>query len=241
MPGFSELFIFIPLFFVALTAIISLRAFVLDAQISLKMLSGLWMFNFLVEVAGYFLRGLSPEDRLYKFMYEDHVVADVVQNQWLYNILIFVNFIVLAKIFYHVLNSDYVKVTIQFFYILFTAFVMWNTILHQGLFSYQTLTFVVGGCFVMFLSGAYYWELLVSQENEKITRYPFFWISSGLIIYYGGTIPFLGMFNYLGNNFFEFTLFYQTYIFGGFYIFLNILIITGFLCSKNFQKSLSYS
>jgi hypothetical protein len=95
---------------------------------------------------------------------------------------------------------------------------------------------VVGGSFVMILALAYFWELLVSTENESITRDPFFWFSFGLIVFYGGTIPFMGMLNYLSERFYDFTVLYQLYIFNGFIIFLNSLILVGFLCRKTFQK-----
>lgn len=241
MQTFPEVFRSLPMVFLSLAVLASLRAFVLNAPLPLKMLSGLLIFSFIVETVGLYLRILTPEDKVYQFLYGSDSAGEITQNQWLYNIYNFIAIIMLARIFYYQLSSDNLKVVIQFFYPLFTVFFLWNSFFNQGMLAYQTLTFVAGGSFVMFLSGAYFWELLISSDNEKITQDPFFWFSFGLIVCYGGTIPFHGMFNYLRSNFFDFTVFYYTFISNGFSIFLNILIIIGYLCRKNFQKSSSYS
>ncbi|MBX2957749.1 MAG: hypothetical protein KF846_16410 [Cyclobacteriaceae bacterium] len=101
---------------------------------------------------------------------------------------------------------------------------------------FQTLSYVAGGVFIIFLSGAYFWQLLISSENDKITRDPFFWLSFALIVYFGTKVPFYGMFNYLERDFYDFTVFYHTYISNSFTIFLNVLVSIAFLCRKNYPK-----
>jgi hypothetical protein len=212
----SKIQSFLPLIFIGLAALISLRAFVTDS-VPLKSLSRLWMVVFVVESIGHF----TPEGE---------------SNHWLYNVYHYFFYLSLANIFYHQLNNEKNRIAIRVFYIVFTVFVFCNSLFFQGLSSLQTLTVVVGGSFIMFLAGAYFWQLFISTDNEQITRDPFFWLSFGLIVYFGGTIPFLGMLNYLTRNFYEFTVLYHKYISNAFSIFLNITIIVGFLCRKVYPK-----
>lgn len=214
----EEIIFLVPLVFIGLAAIISTKAFFLNAPFPYKLFSTVCIITFLVELAGHCLKN------------------DETPNYWLYNSYNYLVYMLLARVYSNHLSSDAVKITIQFFYLIFTAFFICNTIFIQGLFPLQTLTIVLGGGFIFFLAGSYFWELLVSPDNEKITRDPFFWFSFGLIVYFGGTVPFLGMFNYLQDNFFEFTVFYLMYFSNGFSIFLSLHIIIGFLCRRNFQK-----
>lgn len=208
----------LPLFFIGLAAVISTRAFATSLPLPLKMLSRLCLITFAVELAG-------------------HLTRDQNNNFWIYNIFHVFYYIYLANIYYHTLTSENIKMVIPLFYVTFLLFAIFNTLFLQGMHSLQTYTLVLGGSFMIFLAGAYFWELFTSTENESITRDPFFWFSFGYILYFGGTVPFLGMFNYLSNNFYEFTVFYYRNFSNAFSILLSILIMIGFLCRKNFQKS----
>ena len=203
--------------FIGFTALLSIKAFLIDAPPALRMFARLCIITFLVELVGY----LTREREL---------------NHWIYNIFHVFYYIYLANIFYHQLSNDKIKVLIPVFYVTLLLFVIYNTLFIQGLFSLQTYTIVIGGGFIIFLSGAYFWELFISTDHESITRDPFFWFCFGLILYFGGTIPFLGMFNYLSENFYDFTVFYYRNFSNAFSILLSILIMVGFLCRKTYQK-----
>jgi len=107
----------------------------------------------------------------------------------------------------------------------------------SGVTRLQTVMLVTGSLFMIFLSASYFRQLYLSEENEMVNRDPWFWFSFGFILYFGCTVPFLGMFNYLWANYKEFTNFYYLFFCNSFAILLNVLIIIGILCRKNFQKS----
>ncbi|HZI25859.1 MAG TPA: hypothetical protein VFD46_12325 [Chryseolinea sp.] len=216
MSNQEQVVSFVPLFFIGLSAVVSIRALFTNAPPTLKMLARLCIITFCVEMIG-------------------HVTKDEIDNYWLYNIFHFFYYTYLAYIFYHQLNSERIKIFIAVFFVAFFAFAIYNTLFIQGLFSLQTYTMVIGGAFIFLLAGFYFWELIIS-EGESLTRDPFFWLSLGLIIYFGGTIPFLGMFNYLRENFYEFTVFYHRNISNAFSILLNILIVVAFLCKRSSPK-----
>jgi hypothetical protein len=215
--------------FTLLAALISIKAFLSKGTFPLKMFSVACFLSVTGEMMGFLFKSKTQE-----------VVAlggsEFDSNHWVYNIYHYFYFMLMGFVYYHQLKGDLMRAAIQMFRIAFTVFFLFNSFFWQGIGTYQTFTVVVGGSFMIILAAAYFWELLVSPENERITKDPFFWFSFGLIVFYGGTIPFLGMLNYLAVRFYDFTVFYQLYIFNGFSIFLNSLILVGFLCSKTFQK-----
>ena len=201
----------LPLLFIAIAALVSVRAHVGVYPQPLKILSSLWIAMFIVELLGHYLR-------------------DEQINHWMYNAFYLAYFPVLANVFSYILTNEKIKVSIQFFYVVFVVFVLLNSIFLQGINALQTLTFVFGSCFISFLAGAYFWQLLISNDTSVISRDPFFRLSFGLILYFGGITPFLGMFNYLVANHVEFAQFYFVYVSNVFSILLNIVIIITYLC-----------
>ena len=209
---------FVPLLFLGLAAVVSGWTLFTDAPPALKMFARLWIATFCVELIGH----LTKDEKS--------------PNHWLYNFFHVFYYPYLAHIFYHQLASERIRILIPVFYVAFFAFAVYNTLFGQGFFALQTYTVVLGGAFIFLLAGIYFWELLMSNTGESITRDPFFWLSLGLIIYFGGTLPFLGMFNYMAENFYEFTVFYYRNFSNAFSILLNILIVVAFLCRKDSPK-----
>ena len=207
----------VPIVVIGLSAMVSWRSHFYQFPPAVKLFSLVWTFWFIMDAVG-------------------HVLAYSMQNHWLYNLLYIIYFPALMYTYQKQFTHGGLQRIIFWLYPVFFFFVVLNTFLIQGFHQHQTLTFVVGGSFIIFLSAAYFWYLYTSENNEKITRDPFFWFSFGLLVCYSGTVPFLGMLNYLWNRNPDFTRFYYQYVSNLFYILLSILIAIGFLCRKNFQK-----
>lgn len=217
--NFFQVISILPLAFFGIAAVISLRAFTHHFPIHFKILSVLWCLHFAVDLAG-------------------HITSMMhIYNHWLYNILNMFLYPTLMYVYQRQLQNACIRKLISVFYFGFIAFVIVNSLFIQGIASLQTLTIVVGGSLIIFLAGTYFWELYMSEATEKISKDPFFWFSFGFILYFGGTLPFLGMLNYLWERNEEFTTFYYKYISNAFAILLNVLIVIGFLCRKNYQRS----
>lgn len=223
MPQLPEIVAFIPLIIIGMTSLVSLRAFLIDAPEPLKKLSRLWLVLFAVEISGLLLKYVAGKP-----------------NKWIFNLFYIFFFLYLSSIFSRVLEGNRAQTVIGFFYVAFIAFAMVNTFLIQDVREFHSLTYVVGGIFTIYLSGTYLWQMVISQDNGTATRKPFFWVSFALILYFGGTVPFYGMFNYLERHHYQFTVFYHAYISNTFSILLNVLIMTAFLCRKRYPKSFSY-
>ncbi|SFE50723.1 hypothetical protein SAMN05518672_10736 [Chitinophaga sp. CF118] len=207
-----------PLFVVGLAAVVSLISFRDHYPTVLKKMSLLWVINFFIDCAGHITKHLG------------------VKNHWIYNIHYWIMYLALAYLYQRQIQNEYVRRSISWFYVLFSILVVFESICF-GVTDLQTIIIVAGGVFIIFLSASYFRQLYLSEETERITRDPWFWFSFGFLINFGGTVPFLGMLNYLWERFPQFTHFYYLYFSNSFTIFLNILIIAGFLCRRNYQKS----
>jgi hypothetical protein len=214
----KQFIVLLPLLVVGIAALVSLISFYYHYPDALRKLSVLWMVNFLVDLAGHITRHFN------------------LHNHWLYNIYFWAMYLTLAYLYGTQIRSRFVHNCIRVFYMAFPVLITVSSIM-TGINRLQTVVVVPGGLFIIFLAAAYFRQLYLSEETASITRDPWFWFSCGLLVYFGGTVPFLGMFNYLWHHHPSFTSFYYFYFSNSFAILLNILIITGFLCRRNYQKS----
>jgi hypothetical protein len=208
-----------PLFILLITTLAGVRIYFINAPLALKLLFQLCLVLLAVDSIGIYVRDVLQDD-----------------NKWLYNLYFICCFLYLAYIYMQVIEHEGVRVSIQIFFGVFIVFALLNSLFLQGLHAVQSFTFVFGGIFTIYLAVAYFWQLLVSPENDKIMLDPIFWMSFGLIVYYGGNVPFYGMFNYLEKNFYDFTVFYLLYISNGFATFLYIMFLMAFICRKSYPK-----
>ena len=84
----------------------------------------------------------------------------------------------------------------------------------------------------MVLAVAYLWQLYTSDETQSIFRDPVFWISLAYLFYCTISVPYLGMLNYLYENYPEFTRQYYVIIYDVAIIIKNVLLTAGFLCMQ---------
>ena len=208
----------LPLLVVGLAAATSLISFRYNYPPALRKLSVFWVFNFSMDLAGHITKNLG------------------IKNHWIYNIYFWIMYLLLAYLYHEQIRSKFVQTCIRVFYVLFPLLVIIESII-SGVTRLQTVMLVTGSLFMIFLAAFYFRQLYLSEENEMVNSDPWFWFSFGFILYFGCTVPFLGMFNYLWANYKEFTNFYYVFFCNSFAILLNILIIIGFLCRKSFQKS----
>jgi hypothetical protein len=199
-------------------AIISLRSFRNNFPDELKFLSVLWVVLFLIDVVGTIMRIRN------------------INNLWLYNIFGWLFYLPLAGLYYQKINHPVVRKSIRVFAMLFTMMIVADTLFIEGFRQLQSLIIVIGGTAIIILAAAYMRQLYQSESNENITRDPWFWFSIAFVVYFGGSVPYLGMLNYLWEHYTDFAAVYYFYIYIGFTMVMHCLIIIGFLCRTNFQK-----
>jgi hypothetical protein len=199
-------------------AIISLRSFRNNFPADLKWLSVLWVLLFLIDVGGSILKIRN------------------VHNLWVYNIFGWLFYLPLAALYYQKIDNTIVRKCIRVFAVLFMIMIVADTLFIEGFQRLQSLVIVVGGTAITIIAAAYLRQLYQSESNEKITRDPWFWFSIAFIVYFGGSVPYLGMLNFLWEHYTDFAAVYYFYIYITFTMVMHSLIITGFLCRTNFQR-----
>ena len=214
----EQIIVTIPLVIVGLAAMTSLISFRYDYPDTLKKLSVLWVINFCFDLAGHII------------YYSD------APNLWLYNIYFWIQFLALAWLYDKQIANKYVRRSIRLFLVVFPLLVAGDSMV-SGIGDLQTIVIVAGGVFMIFLAASYFRQLYLSEETETITRDPWLWFSCGILIQFGGTTPYLGMMNYLNKQYPEFSHYYYLYGSNSFTTLLNFLIIVGYLCRRNYQKS----
>lgn len=105
---FDQVISFLPLVFISLAALVSIRAFLMESPGPLRMFARLCVITFFVELTGHLTKEQSP-------------------NHWLYNIFNIFYYIYLANIFYHQLRSEKIKILIPVFYVFLILFAIYNT------------------------------------------------------------------------------------------------------------------
>jgi hypothetical protein len=159
-----------------------------------------------------------------------------MHNQWLYNGFLLVMMLVLPFVYYHLLPYRNLRKVILAYFFIFPVFVLVNTISWQPIQTLQTNNFVLGGTFNFLLAIAYFLHLYRSEDTNNILKDTGFWISSGLLLYFGVHIPMLGMMNYLWEKFPDFITSYFIYVTTIFSIILNLCFAIGYLCRNQAQK-----
>jgi len=155
-----------------------------------------------------------------------------IHNHFLFNITDPVNFFCVSLFYYTQLLHPLIKKIIRFFLWSFPLFVIINAIFLQSFFNLNTNSYVLGGSFILVLAVAYLWQLYTSDETQSIFRDPVFWISLAYLFYCTISVPYLGMLNYLYENYPEFTRQYYVIIFDVAIIIKNVLLTAGFLCMQ---------
>jgi hypothetical protein len=152
-----------------------------------------------------------------------------VRNHFVFNIFDPVNFFTVAFFYYYHLHSLFIKKIIIFYLWVFPLLVFINAVWIQSFFNLNTHSYVFGGSFILLLSVAYIWQLYNSDETHSIFRDPVFWFSLAYLFYCAISVPYLGMLNYLNEQYLEFSRQYYI-VYNGAIIIKNILLTAGFLC-----------
>jgi len=212
----------LPLLFVGLAAFSALDRLTHTAPLGIKIVAVMWLVVLPVEVAG-------------------HVTAAMgIRNHILYNIF--------DIGFFSAIYCAYMSATITLwkrraYAILsgiFTIYSLVNLVFIQGVDHFNSYTYVIGGTLAIAFGTSYLYELLAYGRKMSVRPNPFFWFSAGFMVYFIGTIPFLGALNYYWEHYKTFSSLYFTYFSNGFSILLNLSMIVGFYAPKLF-RDISYS
>jgi hypothetical protein len=161
-----------------------------------------------------------------------------LSNHWVYNISISVEYQFLPWFYLLVLRTPLIRRIIKIYLIVFPFFIL-NNVLMQGWNTYNTFTLIAGGTFTIFLVVVYFYELLNNTTYINLFAEPLFWISVSLLFYHVGTVPYLGMLNFINDNLPQVAKQYYPLIVKVLNAVMYFLFTIAFLCQFNPRKSLS--
>ena len=174
-------FLYFSLFIVLISFLSSLRAFSVHGDAVLRAFSWFLLFTFLGECFG-----VAWPRILYRH------TSFSRGNQWFYTIFHFVSYVFYLWFFSKILHLPVIRRVIRVLFLLYLLWAVANYLFIQGMTQLNTFSDLLA-CFLMvFLSIAYYYQLLYAREVISLQRDPFFWICTGILIYHLGSM--MGLF-----------------------------------------------
>ncbi len=120
----------------------------------------------------------------------------------IYNVFTTLEFAFYSLLFYIHFRSPLFRKSILFFIPGFALLVSINLGFIQGFNkTFHTYTFLLGSFFIVIFCCCFFYEsVLPDKIDDQLSKQPFFWISSGLLIYYLGSVIINALFDYLTTN-----------------------------------------
>ncbi|SEE19596.1 hypothetical protein SAMN04487765_1724 [Tenacibaculum sp. MAR_2010_89] len=129
-------------------------------------------------------------------------------NNFFYNVLILLEFNILLFLYKNISEDRLTNKVIKL------GVVLYNVVYFCSSFFYgisifktklNTIAPVFGSLFIAVTLLLFLREMLLSEDIVNYKKNIFFWISTGLLLYYLGTLPLTAIFNFMkeGSNFFE--------------------------------------
>jgi hypothetical protein len=163
----------------------------------------------------------------------------------MYNIFTTIEFMFYGFLFSRHFSKKTLKKIALYFIPSFATLSLLNILFIQGFSkTFNTYTFLIGSFFIVIFCCFYFYESVLPEKiDDQLMRQPFFWINSGLLIYYLGSVIINALFDYLTSNDLRLEgIKIYTIINNSLIIVLYLsFCIAFFLCPNNKKTSLSQS
>ncbi|MBK8635344.1 MAG: hypothetical protein IPN72_17960 [Saprospiraceae bacterium] len=71
----------------------------------------------------------------------------------------------------------------------------------KSAYAFFSFSYLMGNIFLASIILTYFWNLILSNKILDFKKERMFWVSFGMLIFWLGTLPFFGLYNYLFSNF----------------------------------------
>lgn len=154
-------------------------------------------------------------------------------NHFIINIYLLFNFIFYFLIFYKTFDTGKLKKIVSASVIIYLLIFICDIIFINGLFFYNIYSYCLGSILIVLCSLVYFMRLFTSENLLNYFKIPMFWIATGLLFYYVGTLVQYSLMEYiikykLGYIFYIINIILNAILFGAFSI--------GFLCNYKWKK-----
>lgn len=172
---------------IGLAFLVSLISFRLAYDFHLKLFSIIIGAAFITEILAVYIT------RVFHFQ----------TNVPVYNIFILIEFWGYGYYFYRTLTLKFAKRLVTAFLFLYPLIWLVTTILFFQLKTWNSYSIIIGSFFTIVFAVLYYYQFFTSNNliYIKLKKHSEFWISTGLILFYSCQLPYVGMLNFLINNY----------------------------------------
>lgn len=127
-----------------------------------------------------------------------YMIMHGIRNYLLFNIFTTLEFIFYSFLFYkHFRKLVFKKIAILFMP-LFVLAVFINLKYFQGINNFHSYTFLLGSFFIVIFCCFFFYESLLPEYlDNNLTKQPFFWVCTGLLLFYLGSVIINALFEYL--------------------------------------------
>lgn len=160
-----------------------------------------------------------------------------LSNHWIYNVINFVQFMWLFYLYRKIILNEKKRKFIKSVLILFPVLYVADIFLVQSFWSILTYLYCLSSLLIIYLCVLYFRDLL-GDATESLSKLPFFWISIGLIIFFAGSMFYMGSINYILSKRIDTAGKYIGYLVYSFTAVQYIFIAIGLLC--NLKPSRKY-
>ncbi len=167
-------------------------------------------------------------------VYAAYLLSHDTNNNYLYHILIPIQYVLLSLMFYKELSAPIVRKSILSTLPIFIFAVVFITLRLQSIIEYSSYTRVLKNVLLACWCLLYYREVFLGLRINRLETEPMFWISTGLFFYSLGNVFVDGLMNYLleQSRGWAKPIYYVNIFLG---ILLNITFLVSFLLSKKRQ------
>ncbi len=129
-------------------------------------------------------------------------LSKVIRNYAIYNVFTTVEFVFYSFLFYLNFQKPAFKKAVLFLMPFLIIAVVLNMIFVQGFnITFNSYTFLLGSFYIVVFCCCYFYESVLPENIDlQLIKQPFFWITSGLLIFYLGSVIINALFEYLRNN-----------------------------------------
>jgi len=121
-----------------------------------------------------------------------------IRNYLLFNIFTTFEFIFYSFLFYKHFRRPLFKKLAIIFMPLYIIAVCFNLSYVQGINNFHSYTFLVGSFFIVIFCCFFFYESLLPEFlDNNLTKQPFFWVCTGLLLFYLGSVIINALFEYL--------------------------------------------
>jgi hypothetical protein len=106
----------------------------------------------------------------------------------LFHIYTIAEFTLVSFLFIEIIKSKAFKKTVLSILFLFYVLAFFNIAFFESINSYNSNTRSFQGVIMLFYCVYFFYTLFSNAEVKDLSKYPYFWLVSGMIIYYSGTL-----------------------------------------------------